>query len=138
VVRLRLLDFRRSLRRNEQRFQRAWKLGHRLNDAFLGDSPIPGQIHDLARELEGVLNLLDAPIRALWMELCQGKRLRDLPEVLGASYRTVKRRWRTLRDQLAATFPHLSKVKRLKPAHLRRATACRCARVNRSNRSRNR
>ena len=34
----------------------------------------------------------------------EGKRLRDLPQVLGVSYRTVKRRWRDLREKLALAF----------------------------------
>jgi hypothetical protein len=58
-------------------------------------------------QLEQAMNLLAPELRALWNELRQGKRLRDLPEVLGVTYRTVKRRWRKLREQLIRALRHL-------------------------------
>jgi hypothetical protein len=57
--------------------------------------------------LDQALRLLDPSDRALWHALSDGKRLRDLPHILGVSYRTLKRRWRTLREQLILAFRHL-------------------------------
>jgi hypothetical protein len=58
-----------------------------------------GQEEEPRLDLDKAVSHLDPQARDLWNELCQGKRLRDLP-VLGVSYRTLKRRWRKLRDQL--------------------------------------
>jgi hypothetical protein len=55
----------------------------------------------LRLHLDKAVSLLDPQARALWNELRQGKRLRDLPHLLGVSYRTLKRRWRKLRAQLS-------------------------------------
>jgi hypothetical protein len=54
--------------------------------------------------LEQALRRLDPSARALWQALSDGQRLRDLPHVLGVSYRTLKRRWRHLREQLILAF----------------------------------
>jgi hypothetical protein len=57
--------------------------------------------------LDQALRLLDPSARALWQELSDGKRLCDLPQLLGVSYRTLKRRWRNLREQLISAFRYL-------------------------------
>jgi hypothetical protein len=59
-----------------------------------------GHGEELRLDLDKAVSLLDPQARALWNELCQGKRLRGLPQHLGVSYRTLKRRWRKLREQL--------------------------------------
>jgi hypothetical protein len=63
-----------------------------------------GQEGELHLHLERAVSLLDPQAHALWNELCQEKRLRDLPQLLGVSYRTLKRRWRKLRDQLSCAL----------------------------------
>jgi hypothetical protein len=57
--------------------------------------------------LEKALSLLDPLTRALWLGLSEGKRLSDLPKLLGVSYRTLIRRWRNFREQLVLAFRHL-------------------------------
>jgi DNA-directed RNA polymerase specialized sigma24 family protein len=100
VFRRRLLDFRRALRRNRRRHQSVDPLKEVLEDNRRdndgGDLSGHGDLRDALRRL-------DAPARALWSHLCRGKRLVDLPAVLAVSYRTLKRRWRVLREQLAST-----------------------------------
>jgi RNA polymerase sigma factor (sigma-70 family) len=111
VFRLRLLDWRRSLGRHKRR-QRA--LGE--PDQLLENRPAPGdESLDRKRGLEDALRGLDAPTRALWTQLCQGKRLCELPEVLAVSYRTLKRRWRKLREHIAWAGAMLPTRRRLTP-----------------------
>jgi hypothetical protein len=71
--------------------------------------PLPffGQEEGLRLHLDKAVSLLDPQARALWYELCQGKRLRDLPRFLGVSYRTLKRRWGKLRGQLRRALRHV-------------------------------
>ncbi|MCI0378242.1 MAG: sigma-70 family RNA polymerase sigma factor [Gemmataceae bacterium] len=45
---------------------------------------------------------LDAPDRLIWEGLCGGKKLRDLPTMMGVSYRTVRRRWQRVKGQVGA------------------------------------
>jgi RNA polymerase sigma factor (sigma-70 family) len=108
VFRLRLADFLRALRRNKKRFPLVAEPDHwpkrLLREQYLAS---PGHPEELHLQLEQVLRLLDPSARALWHELSDGKRLRDLPKVLGVSYRTLKRRWRKLREQLILVFRHL-------------------------------
>ena len=101
IIQLRLSDFCRSLNRRRKRFRLAGELDHWTGDSHL-EKPFAffGQGEELRLHLDKAVNLLDPQARALWNELCQGKRLRDLPQLLGVSYRTLKRRWRKLRDQL--------------------------------------
>jgi RNA polymerase sigma factor (sigma-70 family) len=101
IIQLRFLDFCRSLNRRRKRFRLAgeqyqWPRGALLEKplAFFGHG------EELRLDLDKAVSLLDPQARALWNELCQGKRLRDLPQLLGVSYRTVKRRWRKLREHL--------------------------------------
>jgi RNA polymerase sigma factor (sigma-70 family) len=108
VVRLRLSDFLRSLRRNRQRFRPVEGKADWYDQLLLKKtSALPGRHEELHRQWEHALHLLDSPARVLFQELSDGKRLRDLPEVLGVSYRTLKRRWRKLREQLIVAFRHL-------------------------------
>ena len=58
-------------------------------------------------QLDRTVSLLDPQARALWNELCQGKRLRDLPQLLEVSYRTLKPLWRKLRGQLRRALHHM-------------------------------
>jgi DNA-directed RNA polymerase specialized sigma24 family protein len=108
IFRLRLLDFLRSLRRNRRRFRPV-----EVPDDWASEAPrannlaCKGRREALLLQLENALSLLDSASRALWHELSQGKRLCDLPHVLGISYRTLKRRWRKLREQLLLAFCHL-------------------------------
>jgi DNA-directed RNA polymerase specialized sigma24 family protein len=108
VLRLRLLDFGRSLRRRTSRFR---LVGEQVDwpDSLLADGGLDfsGPGRELHLQLEKAANPLDADARALWNQLRQGKRLRDLPELLGVTYRTVKRRWRKLREQLIRTLRQL-------------------------------
>jgi DNA-directed RNA polymerase specialized sigma24 family protein len=108
IFRLRLMDFGRSLQRNNQRYSRA-ALATRYAKEFVVDRRIAfaGQPEDLHRRLPAVLGLLDPPTRSLWHEMCAGKRLCDLAEDRGVSYRTLKRRWRKLRHHLALAL-HIS------------------------------
>jgi DNA-directed RNA polymerase specialized sigma24 family protein len=101
VIRLRVADFARSLRRSRKRFHAVGEVEHSLEDV-LPRSRIAslGSNENLDLELEFALRHMDPLGRALWNEVRQGKRLCDLPQVLGISYRTVKRRWRSLRSQL--------------------------------------
>ena len=108
VVRLRLSDFLRSLRRNNKRFHPVEDPGDWFQKLLRGNNlASSGHQEELHLHLEKALSLLDRSARALWYELSQGKRLRDLPHVLGVSYRTLKRRWRKLREQLILAFLHL-------------------------------
>jgi RNA polymerase sigma factor (sigma-70 family) len=109
VLRLRLLDFCRSLRRTTTRF-RCVADPSDWPDPLLVDEGLDfnGRGHEPHLQLETVAAQLDPDARALWNQLRQGKRLRDLPELLGVSYRTVKRRWRKLREQLTQTWRHLT------------------------------
>ena len=105
ILRLRLMDFCRSLRRRNRRFrlsgdQERWPQSSLTNDAW----DLPECPRELSRLMAVAVADLDHQARALWDELCKGKRLRDLPQVLGVSYRTVKRRCRVLRDKLASAF----------------------------------
>jgi DNA-directed RNA polymerase specialized sigma24 family protein len=102
IVQLRFLDFWRSLNRRRKRFQLTSEQDHWPNDALL-EKPLAffGQEEEPRLHLDKAVSLLDPQARALWNELRQGKRLRDLPQLLRVSYRTLKRRWRKLRDQLS-------------------------------------
>ena len=105
ILGLRLMDFCRSMHRRNRRFrlsgdQERWPQSSLTNDTR--DSP--ERPRELSRHVAVVVAALDHQARALWDELCEGKRLRDLPQILGVSYRTVKRRWRVLRDKLASVF----------------------------------
>jgi len=110
ILRLRSMDFCRSLHRRNRRFrlsgdQERWPQSSLTKDTRDSlDRP-----RELPRHLAVVVAALDHQSRALWDELCEGKRLRDLPQVLGISYRTVKRRWRDLREKLAVAFDAQSK-----------------------------
>ena len=101
VFRLRLLDFCRSLRRRATRFR---LVGEQSNwpDTFLADEKfdLSGYGRELHLQLANAATQLDPDVRVLWNQVRQGKRLGDLPEVLGVTYRTVKRRWRKLREQI--------------------------------------
>ena len=101
VFRLRLLDFCRSLRRRATRFR---LVGEQSDwpDAFLADGKfdLSGYERELHLQLANAATQLDPDVRVLWNQVRQGKRLQDLPEVLGVTYRTVKRRWRKLREQI--------------------------------------
>jgi DNA-directed RNA polymerase specialized sigma24 family protein len=108
IIRLRLADFLRSLRRNRQRFRPALEpedWAHRAPPRK--DLACPEHQEELHLHLEKALSLLDSESRTLWHELSQGKRLCDLPSALGVSYRTLKRRWRKLCEQLILAFCHL-------------------------------
>jgi DNA-directed RNA polymerase specialized sigma24 family protein len=108
VVRLRLSDFLRSLRRNNKRIRPVEDASDWSKKLLRGKTfASGGHQEELHLHLERALSLLDRPARALWHELSLGKRLRDLPYVLGVSYRTLKRRWRKLREQLILAFRHL-------------------------------
>src|SRR5262249_5838636 len=107
IFRLRLSDFLRSLRRNRQRFRAALEVEDWAQKTPEKSFAAPGPQEELQLRLERALRLLDAESRALWDQLSEGKRLRDLPQVLGVSYRTLKRRWQALREQLILAFRHL-------------------------------
>ena len=105
ILRLRLMDFCRSAHRRNRRFrlsgdQEGWPQSSLTN--YTPGSP--DRPRELSRHLAVLVAGLDHQACVLWDELCQGKRLRDLPQVLGVRYRTVKRRWRDLRDKLAMAF----------------------------------
>jgi RNA polymerase sigma factor (sigma-70 family) len=108
IIQLRLLDFCRSLNRRRKRFPLAGEQDHWPNDALL-EKPLAffGQEEELRLHLDKAVSLLDPQARALWNELCEGKRLRDLPQLLGVSYRTLKRRWQKLREQLIRALRHV-------------------------------
>jgi hypothetical protein len=99
----------RSLRRNRRRFRPALEPDDCARPAS-GGNRLASEEHreGLHLQLEKALGLLDRASRALWHELSQGKRLCDLPHVLGVSYRTLKRRWRKLREQLIRALCHLN------------------------------
>jgi DNA-directed RNA polymerase specialized sigma24 family protein len=101
VYRLRLADFLRSLHRHKKNFRPVQALGD-WPRGFVRDHNLVscGHREELQHRLEEALSDLDPSARALWHELSQGKRLHDLPHVLGVSYRTLKRRWRSLREQV--------------------------------------
>jgi hypothetical protein len=95
------------LYRRKKRFQLAGGQCNWLSGTLLEEAPLFAVPKDeLHLQLDKALSLLDPQARALWKELRQGKRLRDLSPVLGVSYRTLKRRWRTLREQLSAAVQH--------------------------------
>jgi RNA polymerase sigma factor (sigma-70 family) len=101
VFRVRLLDFFRSLRRNKKRLCSAGELDHwSRNGRVENTCECSGHGEELHAQVEKAVRLLAPELRALWDELRQGKSLRDLPGLLGVSYRTVKRRWREMREQL--------------------------------------
>jgi DNA-directed RNA polymerase specialized sigma24 family protein len=109
VLRWRLLDFCRSLKRRSARLrlvgeQRDWP------DMLLADERLDLSGHEpkLQLQWERAATHLDSDLHALWDQLRQGKRLLDLPQLLGVSYRTIKRRWRKLREQLRQALCHLS------------------------------
>jgi RNA polymerase sigma factor (sigma-70 family) len=108
VFRLRLADFLRSVHRNQKYVRPVRKLDEwpqrLLRDHNLASS---GHGEELQLRLEQALRQLDPSARALWHELSQGKRLRDLPHVLGVSYRALKRRWRSLREQIGLVVQQL-------------------------------
>jgi DNA-directed RNA polymerase specialized sigma24 family protein len=108
IIQLRLLDFCRSLNRRRKRFRLAGEQVHWPNNS-LSEKPLAflGQGEELRLHLDKAVSLLDPQARALWNELRQGKRLRDLPQLLRVSYRTLKRRWRRLRDQLRRALRHV-------------------------------
>jgi len=101
IIQLRLLDFCRSLNRRRKRFRLTGEQDHWPTDALV-EKPLAFFCHgeEPRLQLDRTVSLLDPQARALWNELCQGKRLRDLPQLLRVSYRTLKRRWRQLREQL--------------------------------------
>jgi RNA polymerase sigma factor (sigma-70 family) len=108
IFRLRLADFLRSLRRDRRRFRPALESDDWASNAPGGNLlASEGPQEERRLQLEKALSLLDCASRALWHELSQGKRLCDLAHVLGLSYRTLKRRWRKLREQLLQAFCHL-------------------------------
>ena len=108
VLRLRLLDFCRSLRRRSARLHHVGEPGD-WPDTLLaeGNFGFSGNEPELHLRLEKAVTELDPDARVLWTQLRLGKRLRDLPEVLGVTYRTVKRRWRKLREQLIQVLRQL-------------------------------
>jgi DNA-directed RNA polymerase specialized sigma24 family protein len=105
VVQRRLLDFGRSLKRNRKHDLAA--LGPDRLQRLPAEGLSAGAREDLHARLARAVSSLDPPMRALWDELCRGRRLRDLADVLAVSYRTLKRRWRKLREQLARACPLL-------------------------------
>jgi RNA polymerase sigma factor (sigma-70 family) len=107
VLRLRFLDFCRCQRRRSARLRLIDEQGD-WPDRLLpkGGLDLTGYDPDLQVRLEKAASLLDPDARVLWNQLRQGKRLRDLAEVLGVTYRTVKRRWRKLREQLKTALRH--------------------------------
>jgi RNA polymerase sigma factor (sigma-70 family) len=108
VVRSRLADFLRSLRRTKNRLRLVAEPDHGperlLRDQNLASA---GHRDELQRQLDRALRRLDPSARALWQALSDGQRLRDLPKRLGVSYRTLKRRWRHLREHLILAFRRL-------------------------------
>src|SRR6516225_10229330 len=108
VLRLRLLDFCRSLRRRTTRFRVVGERGGFADCLCTGERHNYGTHEsELYLQLQRALNDLDPDARALWNEIRLGKRLHDLPSVLGVSYRTVKRRWRKLREHLLRALAHV-------------------------------
>jgi RNA polymerase sigma factor (sigma-70 family) len=103
VVRLRLLNFCRSLRRSRQWHSATTPPGHRPKDPLDQQPAVGGEQEQAYFHLERVLGALDPSDQAVWNELCQGKRLREVAQTLRVSYRTVKRRWRRLRQRLASS-----------------------------------
>ena len=96
------------MNRRRKRFPLAGEQDHWPNDALL-EKPLAffGQEEELRLHLDKAVSLLDPQARALWNELCQGKRLRDLPQLLEVSYRTLKPLWRKLRGQLRRALHHM-------------------------------
>jgi RNA polymerase sigma factor (sigma-70 family) len=108
VFRSRLADFLRSLRRNKNRFRLVAEPGDWPKGLLREQDLAPaGHRDELRLQLDQALRQLDPSARALWQALSDGKRLCDLPQLLGVSYRTLKRRWRKLREQLILAFRHL-------------------------------
>jgi RNA polymerase sigma factor (sigma-70 family) len=82
IFRLRLADFLRSLRRNRKHFRLVQEPDHwpkRLRREH--NLASAGHREELHRHLEQALRQLDAPARALWQELSDGKRLGTFPTV---------------------------------------------------------
>ena len=108
VVRSRLADYVRSLRRTKNRVRLVAEPGQwpkrRLRDQDLASA---GHREARQLQLDQALRVLDPSARALWQALSDGKRLCDLPKRLGVSYRTLKRRWRKLREHLLLAFLRL-------------------------------
>jgi RNA polymerase sigma factor (sigma-70 family) len=103
IVQRRLTDFCRSLQRRRQR-QCSTVLSERWWEAFPVRQPPPADEYEQPLfHLLRALNSLNLSDRGLWNELCQGKRLGEVAKTLGVSYRTVKRRWRRLRQRLASS-----------------------------------
>jgi RNA polymerase sigma factor (sigma-70 family) len=108
VFRVRLLDFCRSVRRHQERLRCAGDLDHWSSNRRVDNTcAASGDREEVIPQLEKAVNLLDPELRALWNERRQGKRLRELPGLLGVSYRTLKRRWRAIREQLIAGLRQL-------------------------------
>jgi hypothetical protein len=86
VFRVRLLDYFRSVRRNKERLRSAGELEHwHSNRPVENTCAASGNREEVIPQLERAVDLLDPELRALWNELRQGKRLRDLPGLLGVS-----------------------------------------------------
>jgi RNA polymerase sigma factor (sigma-70 family) len=103
VLRVRLLDFSRSLYRKKERFRSRGKPDHCSRNRRVENTRAFSAHRDKVNlHLEIAVNLLAPELRALWNELRQGKSLRDMAGLLGVSYRTVKRRWREMRERLIA------------------------------------
>jgi DNA-directed RNA polymerase specialized sigma24 family protein len=100
VFRVRLLDFCRAVQRNDARLRCGGEPEHWSGNRQLENSCAYAHREEVNLHLNNTVNLLDPSLRALWNQLSQGKRLCDLPGLLGVSYRTLKRRWRKLRQQL--------------------------------------
>jgi RNA polymerase sigma factor (sigma-70 family) len=103
VCRLRLLDFCRSLGRNRRRY-----VAHPDTNIFPEPRSSAREHDEVPLYLEEAVNALDPAARTVWDALRLGKRLRDLPETLGVSYRTIKRRWHRLREQLILRLRHVN------------------------------
>src|SRR5262249_8925348 len=73
IIRLRLLDFCRSLNRRRKRFRLAGEQDQWPRDALL-EKPFAlfRQAEVLRLDLDKAVSLLDPQVRALWNELCQG------------------------------------------------------------------
>ncbi len=97
----------RNWLRGRQRFQK--RFGMRIELAGRQDSAL--QIEDESTDwqeirgaFERALTAIPAPDQLLWQELCRGRQLVDLPNLLGVTYRTVRRRWSRLRAHLVSAL----------------------------------
>jgi RNA polymerase sigma factor (sigma-70 family) len=105
VFRMRLLDYLRSVRRNKVRFRIAGTPDLCARNRRVENTrESSAHSEEVNNQLEQAVNRLDPELRVLWNALRQGKRLRELPDVLGVSYRTLTRRWRAIREQLMAAL----------------------------------